>query len=120
MAFKKGQSGNPLGRPLKKRALTTLLEQAMEKVVELPDGSKLARKELVSEMVAQAVSTGQVQFPFDLSPSNLDIKEWLDFVKWFYNWLDPKDFRVGVRDSEGQVRVEVVYSTESDTEDSAA
>jgi hypothetical protein len=86
--FQPGQSGNPSGRPPKSRALSDLLIKALNKTVETPLG-RVAGKRLLARMVAQALTKGQVQFPQDEKPSIISVKDWLEFVKWSYQYLEP-------------------------------
>lgn len=75
---KPGQpSNNPHGRPPKERSLTEQIKIALDKAMSDSDPRK--RKEVMAELLAQAVSTAMVRFPDDrvlkLSP-----KDWLDTV----------------------------------------
>jgi hypothetical protein len=86
MPFRKGQSGNPNGRPPNERVLTKILERALSKTEER-DGSRVARKRIMADMAAEAVINGKVTFP-DGAVLELGPKEWVDFVQWVYKHVD--------------------------------
>lgn len=85
--FKPGQSGNPHGRPKKKRALTQALESAVSKSVQLPDGSRVNGKRYLASLAVQALTDGKVTLAsgktLDLSPEDL-----LFFWKFAYAQID--------------------------------
>lgn len=83
MPYKKGESGNPKGRPKKERALTAILERA--------GGAKVgdvAAKKLLAELLWQAAATGEVTFPGDETAARLDMQDWLSVVKFIYQQID--------------------------------
>jgi len=86
--FQPGQSGNPAGRPPKSRALSDTLEKALAKTVQTEDGN-ISGKRLLAILVVQAVTTGKVHFPGEESASVLGVKDWMEFVKWAYQYLEP-------------------------------
>jgi hypothetical protein len=65
-----------------------LLIKALNKTVETPSG-RMVGKCLLAQMVAQALTSGQVKFPQDEKPSTISVKDWLEFVKWSYGYLEP-------------------------------
>lgn len=81
-----GQSGNPAGRPKKNRAWTAILERAGSKKIDTPDG-KRTRKQVLAELVMQAITTGRVDFPngesMELSP-----RDWQDMLWKAYGQVD--------------------------------
>lgn len=87
MAFKKGQSGNPKGRPPKERALTSLLEVAGDTKLETRDGSKVAAKQYLAAMLWDAAITGKVQF-HDGRTDILGGDDWFDVVTFIYKHID--------------------------------
>ena len=87
--FQPGQSGNPSGRPLKNKSMTTILETALSKTVETKDG-RIIGKRLLATLVAEAVTTGRITFPGDETPSVIGVKDWTEFVKWIYERVDGK------------------------------
>ncbi len=87
--FQQGQSGNPSGRPPKSQALTDLLTKALSKTVETKDG-KISGKRLIALLMAEAATTGKVQFPGDDTPSQIGVKDWYEIVKWIYERVDGK------------------------------
>ena len=89
MAFKKGESGNPSGRPPKSKAMTDILGTALSKTIETKDG-KIGGKRLLASLVTEAVTTGKVTFPGDELPSVIGVKDWTEFVKWIYERIDGK------------------------------
>jgi hypothetical protein len=61
MPFQPGKSGNPKGRPPKKRALATALE-SMLKAKPAAFGGR-SNKEVFAEKIVQALTTGVIEFP---------------------------------------------------------
>lgn len=88
MAYKKGESGNLSGRPPKSRALSDILAATLSKTIETDEG-KIAGKRLLASLVIDGITTGKVKFPGDEVASTLGMKDWIEFVKWAYQYLDP-------------------------------
>ena len=88
MPFVKGKSGNLSGRPPKSRALSDLLGTALAKTIETDNG-KAAGKRILASLVTEAATTGKVTFPGDRVASQLSVKDWLEFVKWIYQYMEP-------------------------------
>jgi hypothetical protein len=114
----KGQSGNPNGRPPKQRAWTKILEAAGNKKEKLPDGSQVARKKILAELIMQGVTNGVVTLPtgktLTLSP-----KDWLDMVWKVYGQVDgPPRAEVDVTSGGERVQGPIVYLPAIDDETS--
>jgi hypothetical protein len=110
MPFKAGQSGNPGGRPPKHRALSDMLTRTLGKAILTPSGS-ISGKRVLAKLVVQALTEGQVQFPQDDKPSQVGVKDWMEFVKWFYQYVEPapvKNEHTGEDGSPLKVLVEYV------------
>ncbi len=60
-AWKPGQSGNPRGRPPKKRALTTLLEKGGNVKYAIED-EEIAAKKVFAAHVWEGLATGKIEF----------------------------------------------------------
>jgi hypothetical protein len=87
--WKKGQSGNPKGRPPKSRALTEILQRAAETTIEVPGQSKKrARQQLVAEHVWQALATGEIKFPDGRTLQIQTVDEFMHLAKFVYSHID--------------------------------
>ena len=116
--WKQGQSGNPKGRPVKERAITTLLEKGGSKTVDL-DGKRVSGKRLLVRYVWEALLYGQVT----LAPLTPDAKpevlifspsDWKDLVKWLYAQVDgPPKVEA---DIDHALTIKIVDSTEEPSE----
>jgi hypothetical protein len=88
MAPPKGSTNNPHGRPAKSRALTDLLVKALDKTIEV-EGKKVAGKRVLARLVSEVLVTGRLKFPGDVEASIISVKDWLEFTKWAYGYLEP-------------------------------
>lgn len=80
MPWKPGQSGNPRGRPPKERTLSRLVERALAARMDVPgEDRRTARKRVMAQLLAQAVSEGKVTFP-DGRVEEFGAMEWGGFV----------------------------------------
>jgi len=56
----KGVSGNPKGRPKKKRAFTQALESTLNRMVTLSDGTRINGKRYLAGLIAEAITEGRI------------------------------------------------------------
>lgn len=99
--FQQGQSGNPAGRPPKSRALADLLDTALSKSIETTDG-KITGKRLIARLVVEGITTGKVTFPDEDKASTLSVKDWIEFLKWAYQYLDPPTQKIAPVTPDGE------------------
>lgn len=87
MAWKKGESGNPKGRPPKKRTLSEILEKVGNTKLNAL-GEQVASKKLLAALVWQAATMGAVMFPGQEKAMVLESQDWLGVVKFLYGQID--------------------------------
>lgn len=119
MPWQKGQSGNPKGRPPKKRALSEILERAGAASL-LVDGKSVSGKRLVARLLWSVATTGGAVLP-DGRELAVTPKDWLEVVKFIYSQVDgppPRDVNVGGQ-ADNPLSIEVVWD-ESGLEDTPA
>ncbi|MEL6527575.1 MAG: DUF5681 domain-containing protein [Chloroflexota bacterium] len=86
--FKKGQSGNPRGRPPKSRTLSNILSARAEDLVPTPDGTDLrTQQEIVADLLWQFATTGEVKLASGTLQAD-NIKDWVNAVSWLYTHID--------------------------------
>ena len=86
MAFKKGQTGNPNGRPVKNRALTQILESAGNTKIEY-SGKQAERKKVLAALLWEIATTGKAELP-DGSTLAVAPQDWFGVVKFLYSHID--------------------------------
>ena len=86
MPYKKGQSGNPKGRPVKSRTLTAILETAGKEKIEV-NGAPVKRHDFLAAKVWQAVIEGKVVLLDDVT-LKLSTADWRETVEFLYKQID--------------------------------
>lgn len=87
MGWKRGQSGNPKGRPPKKRALTALLERTAVTKFADTAGNPVAAKKLFAEHIWEGLATGQICFA-DGAKIILDDNSYVALAKMVLGQID--------------------------------
>jgi hypothetical protein len=92
MAWKKGETGNPNGRPTKGRALTEILEKTGAKKVAVlrPDGTtkQVSQRDILAALVWEAVTTGKVTLPDGGVKEITDFADWMACAQFVYKHID--------------------------------
>ena len=86
--WKKGQSGNPKGRPPKSRALTELLDKAGSKTLEDVDGVRRSGKRVVPRLLWELATSGQTTLPDGRRLVVDDVSEMMAIWKFLYQHID--------------------------------
>jgi len=103
-----GKTNNPNGRPPKSRALTDLLVKALNRTIEV-DEKRIAGKRILARLVGEVLITGRLKFPGDMEASIISVKDWLEFTKWAYGYLEPPITRLEHAGEDGAaIRIEYV------------
>jgi hypothetical protein len=113
--WKPGQSGNPNGRPRRKRALTDLLLRIGEETV-IVGGEEMTAKETVARAIWHLAIYGEVS----LAGRTLRVEtvsEWSHLVKWLYSHLESG--KVIDQDSPEEIKVKVLRDETSQPMQSA-
>jgi len=114
MPYKKGQSGNPNGRPPKNRALTEILRaRGSASVIDI-DGVSRAGNRIVSRALWELATTGQTTLPEREVPLIIGVQGWFEIVKWLYGQIDgppPRPIELS-SDPANPPTIRVVYDRE--------
>ncbi len=85
-SFQPGVSGNPKGRPPKKRTLTNLLEKVANRKF-TAEGEEIAAKQLFAAHIWEGLATGKITFP-DSSILQLDSTSYINLAKFALGQID--------------------------------
>lgn len=85
-SWQPGESGNPAGRPPKRRVLTAMLSRAGAAPVTV-NGKRLAGRRWLARALWELVTTGQSSFP-DGTAIAVDPIGWFEIVKWIFGQVD--------------------------------
>jgi len=77
------------------------------------DGGRVAGRRLLARLVVEGITTGKVTFPGEDKSSVLGVKDWIEFVKWAYQYLEPPTTKIDT--GESLLKVIVEYSNGQDT-----
>ncbi len=103
MPFVKGQSGNYKGRPPKERALTAILQAALDRKF-----GEIALKQIMAKKMAFAIATGEIEFTNGKKTRRikLDSDQWMQLIKFVYSHVDgPARAELDVNANTTQVQV---------------
>lgn len=109
--WKPGQSGNPNGRPKKKRALTDVLERSLSHAVVLPDGTKINGKRYIADLIRQGLTTGAIVLASG-ETITVGTEDFFILLKFIYNHIDgPPPAQVTGEDG-GPIKILVEYASD--------
>lgn len=117
MAYQKGQTGNPNGRPPKSRALTEILSKAGSTSVQVGD-QKIAGRLFLARLLWQGVTTGTIQFP-DGTKIELAANDWRAMVEFLYKHIDgPPPAALDITSGGEKLTIEIVRASDAGQSDS--
>jgi hypothetical protein len=61
----------------------------------------VAGKRVLARLVVEGITTGKVTFPGEETPSTIGVKDWIEFVKWAYQYLEPPVTRNEITGADG-------------------